>query len=84
MNNLCSIINNAYSSNFRKVILCFKKQYVYVLNKLVQANLILNYKIFKNSIEVNLKYFYNKPLFKLILVSKGIEKKIIHINLLKK
>jgi ribosomal protein S8 len=69
MHKFCTIINNGYSSNFKTVNVPLVKKYLFILKKLVQYNCIKNYKIFKekNLIEINLKYYNNKPLFRLFI-----------------
>lgn len=84
MHKLCSIINNGYSSNYKVVKVLFKKKYIYVLEKLFKYNCISNYKINGNYIEIELKYFNNKPIFKLVLNSTNSNKKYYKVYNLKK
>lgn len=83
MHKLCSTINNGYSSNYKTVKVLFKKKYIYVLDKLLKYNCINFYKVSNDSIEINLKYYNNKPIFRLKLNSTNSNKqyfKLYHIK----
>lgn len=69
MEKLCVYINNAYASYFSFVFIPFKKKYLYLLDKLLFHNLI-SYEITNTKyIKIYLRYYYNKPLFFLKVLS---------------
>lgn len=70
MHFFCSSLNNALSSNFSFVDIRFKKKYIFVLNEFVRLNLIKSFIFSKNNIRIFLRYYDNKPLFKLICFLK--------------
>lgn len=71
MHFFCSTLNNALMSNFSFVDLRFKKKYIFILNELVRLNLIKSFIFNKNNIRVFLRYFENKPMFKLFCFFKS-------------
>lgn len=63
MNIFCSQINNALSQNFSFIDIRFKKKYIYLLNELVNLNLIKFYNFNKRYIRIYFRYYKNKPIF---------------------
>ena len=58
-----SEINNCYNLRYAEACIKYKKIYVILLKKLMEFNLIKNYKIIKNNIYIYLRYYNNKPIF---------------------
>ena len=69
MNDLCVRINNGYRAHYKTVEVKFKKIYIFVLLKLKSLNYINSFIIKGNKIIINLRYYNNKPLFFLKLIS---------------
>jgi hypothetical protein len=63
MHIFCNQINNALSQNFSFVDIYFKKKYVYILNELLNLNLIRFFNFNKKYIRVYFRYYKNKPIF---------------------
>lgn len=84
MHLLCSSINNAMSKNFIFVDVNKKKKYIEILVLLKNYNCINNFVIFKNYIRVFLRYFNNKPIFFLKLISTSSYNKFFSYECVKK
>lgn len=59
----CNQINNALNQNFSFVDIKFKKKYIYILNELINLNLIKFYNFNKKTIRIHFRYFKNRPIF---------------------
>lgn len=75
---LATAINNGYSFNFRSVEVQFKKKYFTLLTKLLKSNCILFFTVLNSqTIKIGLKYYNNKPLFKITICSTNANKKYL-------
>lgn len=63
MNIFCSQINNALNQNFSFIDIKFKKKYIFILNILLNMNLIKFFNFNKNFIRIYFRYFKNKSIF---------------------
>jgi ribosomal protein S8 len=82
MQDLCTRINCAYKIGARSVLLNFRKKYLFSLAKLKTFNLIDSFVILKDQkkIKVCLRYYNNKPLFRLKMHSKPGNKIYLPVN----
>jgi hypothetical protein len=71
MEKLFNILNMGYLTNASQVKVCFKKKYIFILEKLLKINCIKSYTFDKNFIYISLRYYKNKPLFFFLIKSKG-------------
>jgi hypothetical protein len=71
MEKLFNILNMGYLTNACQVKVCFKKKYIFILEKLLKINCIKSYTFDKNFIYIGLRYYKNKPLFFFLIKSKS-------------
>jgi hypothetical protein len=63
MNIFCNQINNALNKNFSFIDIYFRKKYIYILNELLNLNLIKFFNFNKKYIRIYFRYYKNKSIF---------------------